>query len=114
MTYVCKLCFAEILDSVLCFDEKGRATCLRCQNQVNEAKKFIKDKEKPAQGADPVNHPAHYQGSGMECIQVIQAFSLGFNLGNAVKYILRADKKGALKQDLQKAVWYLNKEIESL
>lgn len=63
---------------------------------------------------DLINHPPHYQGKGLECIQVIKAFDLNFELGNAIKYILRAGKKGSRKQDLQKAVWYINKQIESL
>lgn len=61
-----------------------------------------------------VDHPQHYQSSGMEAIDVIEAFNLGFNLGNAIKYILRYGKKDPelAKQDLQKAVWYLNRETE--
>jgi len=61
---------------------------------------------------DNINHPAHYKGRGLESIQVIDAFDLGFNLGNAVKYILRAGKKGDKNEDLRKAIWYLNREIE--
>lgn len=53
---------------------------------------------------DNINHPAHYKGKGLESIQVIEAFDLGFHLGNAIKYILRAGKKGDRKEDLQKAV----------
>lgn len=60
---------------------------------------------------DNINHPAHYKGRGLESIQVIDAFDLGFNLGNAVKYILRAGKKGDKNEDLRKAIWYLNYEI---
>lgn len=59
-----------------------------------------------------VDHPAHYQGNGMEAIDVIEAFGLGFNLGNAIKYLLRADKKGARTEDFKKAIWYINREIE--
>lgn len=59
-----------------------------------------------------VEHPPHYKGKGLECIQVIEAFGLGFCLGNAVKYILRAGKKGERTEDLQKAIWYLKREIE--
>lgn len=59
----------------------------------------------------PVNHPAHYTGhpSGIECIEVVR--HMGFNLGNAVKYIWRADLKHDAIQDLEKAVWYLQDEI---
>ena len=58
---------------------------------------------------DPVNRPAHYQGKGLEAIQVIEDWELGYHLGNAVKYILRAGKKGDRKQDLEKALWYVRR-----
>ena len=58
-----------------------------------------------------VNHPQHYQGNGIEVIDIIDSFELNFALGNAIKYILRADKKGNRKQDLEKARFYLNREI---
>ena len=61
---------------------------------------------------DQVDHPEHYQASGIEAIDVIEGFNLNFNLGNAIKYILRADKKENKRQDLAKAKWYLNREIE--
>jgi len=61
---------------------------------------------------DPVNHPKHYTShpSGVECIQVTE--HMGFNLGNAVKYIWRADEKGNALEDLQKAAWYLQRELQ--
>jgi hypothetical protein len=61
---------------------------------------------------DPVNHPAHYTDhpSGVECIQITE--HMGFNLGNATKYIWRADLKGQAIQDLEKAVWYIQREID--
>ena len=64
---------------------------------------------------EQVNHPKHYGGenNAYEAIKVIEAWTLNFNLGNAVKYISRADKKGSRLVDLQKAVWYLNREIEN-
>jgi hypothetical protein len=60
---------------------------------------------------DPVNHPAHYTAhpSGVECIQITE--HMNFNLGNAMKYIWRADSKELPIQDLEKAAWYLNREI---
>jgi Protein of unknwon function (DUF3310) len=65
---------------------------------------------------DLVNHPPHYKSGGLEVIDVIEAFDLGFHRGNAIKYILRAGKKDSEKyrQDLEKAIWYLNREVESL
>ena len=59
-----------------------------------------------------VNHPDHYQGNKFEVIDVIEDYELGFSLGNAVKYILRAGKKDARKQDLKKALWYIQREID--
>jgi translation initiation factor 2B subunit (eIF-2B alpha/beta/delta family) len=58
-----------------------------------------------------VNHPDHYQGNKTEVIDIIEDYNLGFSLGNAIKYILRADKKGNKKQDLEKAIWYLEREL---
>jgi hypothetical protein len=62
--------------------------------------------------SDPVNHPAHYKVGGIETIDFIEAKRLNYNMGNAVKYITRADHKGSRKQDLEKAIWYLKREIE--
>lgn len=60
-----------------------------------------------------VDHPLHYQGStGHEAIDVINAWGLNFALGNCVKYICRAGLKGALLEDLKKARWYLDYEIQ--
>jgi hypothetical protein len=60
---------------------------------------------------DNVNHPKHYTDhpSGIECIQITE--HMNFCLGNAVKYIWRADLKNDAIEDLQKAQWYLNQEI---
>lgn len=65
---------------------------------------------------DAVNHPPHYGGADnlYEAIKVIEAWGLGFNLGNTVKYVSRAGKKGALLEDLKKARWYLDREITAL
>jgi hypothetical protein len=71
-----------------------------------------------ATAPEAVNHPAHYGGADnvYEAIKVIEAWDLGFCLGNTVKYISRAGKKNGsdtLLQDLKKAAWYLNREIET-
>lgn len=60
---------------------------------------------------DMVNNPPHYKTGGIETIDFIEAKKLSYNLGNVVKYITRADHKGNRKQDLAKALWYLNREI---
>jgi len=61
---------------------------------------------------DSVNHPKHYQGNKFEVIEIIEDFNLDFDLGNAIKYILRCGKKGNLVQDLKKAIWYLQRRVE--
>lgn len=60
---------------------------------------------------DKVNHPKHYTAhpSGVECIEITE--HMGFNLGNAIKYIWRADLKENTIEDLQKAKWYVEREI---
>lgn len=62
--------------------------------------------------SDPVNHPSHYKShpSGVECIAIIE--HMNFCLGNAMKYIWRADEKGNSIEDLQKARWYVDREIQ--
>ena len=63
---------------------------------------------------DAVNHPAHYKVGGIETIDFIEAKKLGYNLGNVIKYLTRADHKGNKIEDLRKAQWYLTREINSL
>jgi hypothetical protein len=63
---------------------------------------------------DSVNHPQHYNFGSVEVIDAIDAWGLGFSLGNAVKYIARAKHKGSELEDLAKARWYLNHEIQRL
>lgn len=60
---------------------------------------------------DLINHPPHYTShpSGVECITITE--HMGFNLGNAIKYIWRADEKGNALDDLRKAEWYIQREI---
>jgi len=68
--------------------------------------------------SEQVNHPEHYGGeeNPYEAIKVIEEWDLDFHLGNTVKYISRAGKKGTDKelQDLKKALWYLERKIQSL
>ena len=64
--------------------------------------------------SDSVSHPTHYttHPAGIECIQITE--HMNFCLGNAIKYIWRAGLKGNTIEDLQKAIWYLNREIKRL
>jgi len=61
---------------------------------------------------ETVNHPPHYKAhpSGVECIEITE--HMNFNLGNAMKYIWRADEKGSAIEDLKKAVWYVEREMK--
>lgn len=65
---------------------------------------------------DTVNHPPHYKAGGVETIDFIEAKGLGYHLGNVVKYVSRAGVKDEAKhvEDLRKARWYLDREIERL
>jgi hypothetical protein len=91
---------------VYCHEHKTYRPCRGCAPTGTGAEVY-----RDAQKADPVNHPKHYTAhpSGVECIQITE--HMGFNLGNAMKYIWRADEKGAALQDLEKAVWYIKREI---
>ena len=72
--------------------------------------------DKPSQKKELVNHPQHYGGKDnpYEAIKVIEAWKLGFCLGNTIKYISRAGKKDNTIQELEKALWYLKREIKNL
>lgn len=60
---------------------------------------------------DTAPHASHYRNLKPEPITVIESWKLNFNLGNVIKYVSRADYKGTKKQDLEKAMWYLQREI---
>ena len=60
-----------------------------------------------------VDHPSHYN-KGVEAIVVIESWNLNFNLGNVIKYVLRAPYKGTEIEDLEKARFYITREIERL
>lgn len=89
--------------------EKNNAEAMaEVAHKLSQGKAKLR-KEKPK--ADMVNHPPHYTShpSGVECIQITE--HMGFNLGNALKYIWRADLKGSAVEDLEKAVFYINREL---
>lgn len=60
---------------------------------------------------DNVNSPTHYNVGKIEVIEAIEDWKLNFNLGNAIKYIARCEHKENKKQDLEKAKWYIEREI---
>jgi hypothetical protein len=65
---------------------------------------------------EKINHPEHYGGkeNPYEAIKIIEALDLDFHIGNAMKYIIRAGKKESEIEDLQKAIWYLERKIKQL
>lgn len=62
---------------------------------------------------EKINHPRHYNVGKIETISAIEDWGLGFHLGNAVKYIARAQHKGNEKEDIEKAIWYLQRYLET-
>ena len=62
---------------------------------------------------DMVNHPQHYTAGGIETIDFIEAKQLNYHLGQVIKYVTRAEYKNNFLEDLKKAQWYLNREIEN-
>ena len=91
------------------WDAAGKSATQGCSYDL--VAEWMENSDEPVAPRDPVNHPAHYMGhpSGVECIQITE--HMGFNLGNAVKYIWRADEKGDAVENLRKARWYLDREI---
>lgn len=88
---------------------------------VDDSKWTCVGKDQPTETAvtvihDAVNHPQHYTSGGIEVIDAIEAWDLGFSLGNAIKYIARAGKKDPAKtlEDLRKSRWYLDRAIATL
>ena len=85
--------------------KKRPSNLLQVVQQTKEAMDLL-------EGMDTVRHPSHYTMGGIETWDFIQAKRLGYNLGNVVKYVSRADYKGQDIKDLKKARQYLDREIE--
>jgi Protein of unknwon function (DUF3310) len=81
-------------------------------NVLPSSKDWLPPTEQPSQKTAPlVRHPAHYNKGKYEVIDVIEDWNMGFNLGNVIKYVARADHKGEPTVDLYKALFYLQREI---
>jgi hypothetical protein len=112
----------EITESVLCGSGRFCGYIYDLGYIKNESPEFRGVKEDdlskscpiPLINNDNVNHPSHYTDGNIEVIDYIEDKGLSYHLGNAVKYISRAGKKDVDKyvEDLEKAVWYINREIE--
>ena len=88
-----------------------------CTISYKECNKYFTNedygfKEISKDEVDMVNHPQHYSVHGIEPIDYIESHNLNFNLGNVIKYVSRAPYKGTELEDLQKAKWYLEREIK--
>lgn len=109
----CNDCYYEWLG-------ESDAPCCECKHRFEpgtmarlKAKDCFKPKEEKADDEiDMVNHPPHYVGHGIEPIEFIESHNLNFNLGNVIKYVSRAPFKGTELEDLEKAKWYLEREIK--
>lgn len=96
--------------------------CVSCSKSANHfepkehssnctiSERKFKNKDYGFDEIDMVNHPQHYQ-HGIEPIDYIESHNLNFNLGNVIKYVSRAQFKGTEAEDLKKAKWYLEREI---
>jgi len=73
-----------------------------------------RNKAFPSLSRELVNHPPHYNQGQYETIDVIEDWGLDFNCGNAIKYISRHMHKGTPIRDIEKAIWYLNRRLNSL
>ena len=102
----------ELKPHSFCETPEAKCTLVYCdENGCMNRKRFLVESE-----IESVNHPNHYGGKGnpLEVINIIEYYGLNFNLGNVIKYCLRAGKKDEIIQELKKAQWYINREIERL
>ena len=80
---------------------------------INDSPTYPQEQLADIERREAVDHPDYYKRGGIEAIDAIEAWGLGFCLGNVVKYIARCGKKSdKVVEDLKKAAWYLNREIE--
>jgi hypothetical protein len=100
--------------SMLANDMTGKEFMEMVNNPTQE--EIIEFNRQESKKTERVDHPTHYGGEDnpYEAIKVIEAWKLGFNLGNAIKYISRAGKKEDILEDLEKSNWYINREIKKL
>ena len=90
------------------------STCqaLTPTENIERANKYLNKINEPIP-TDNVNNPTHYNTGTIEVITVIEDWKLNFNLGNAIKYIGRCEHKNNKKEDIKKAIWYLERELKN-
>lgn len=95
------------------YDKDGNE--IDMEDYLRDAPTYAQEQLAEIERREAVNHPAYYKTGGIEAIDVIEAWNLDFCLGNTVKYIARCGKKSdKVLEDLKKAAWYLNREIERM
>ena len=96
-------CTGIVNDKVCCLAEGHDGECIAFES-LNKSER------------DMIDHPIHYGGADnpYEAIKVIEAWGLGFSLGNCLKYLARAGKKLDRLEDLKKGRWYLDREVSNL
>lgn len=93
------------------YDTNGNE--IDAEDCINDAPTYAQEQLADIECRKTVDHPDYYKRGGIEAIDAIEAWELGFNLGNVVKYIARAGRKTKDGlQDLKKAAWYLDREIK--
>lgn len=100
-----------------CVNDDG--ICLHAQHNNRPMRPFHAEHRLEDMAPDDVNHPSHYTQGGIECIDALQAALSpsefqGFCRGNAMKYLWRMGLKGYAKQDMEKAIWYINRCLQTL
>ena len=101
------------LDCEECPFENLNSTCqaLTPSQNIAIAKDYLNKINKTIP-TDNVNNPTHYNKGTIEVITVIEDWKLNFNLGNAIKYIGRCEHKNNKEEDIRKAIWYLERELQ--
>ena len=94
---------AYIMPSDSCLDDICKAL------EISRGDILLNEKDKK----EMVNHPSHYN-QGIETIEYIESWSMNFNTGNVIKYVTRAGYKDNQLEDLKKAMWYLQREIDRI
>ena len=102
------------LDCEVCPFENIHGSCqeLTSNENIIRANKYLMKNNEPTP-TDNVNNPTHYNTGTIEVITVIEDWKLNFNLGNAIKYIGRCEHKNNKKEDIKKAIWYLERELKN-
>lgn len=102
----CPFSMFNLNDEHACTDRENKHNYKIAQKQLDiyECKSKFKQ-------VDNVNSPTHYNIGKIEVIEAIEDWKLNFNLGNAIKYIARCEHKENKKQDLEKAKWYIEREL---